>query len=202
MTGHETTTTCCRCRCGSGAPTSATRILMDEHRVIERVLDALEEKLRREPRVCRRFVTDAIDFFRNFADGCHHHKEEDELFPVLESAGIPRVGGPIGCMLHEHDEGRRLIRRMEEHLDAASQGEPRADAVVRSAAADYAHMLRFHIQKEDTILFRMADQVLGEEEQRLMLEAFDRAEHHNGDAGKHERYLKLAEKLHQEAFGA
>lgn len=183
-------------------PISATGILMEEHRVIERVLDALEARLACDDAVDREFIAQALDFFRNFADGCHHHKEEDELFPVLESAGIPRDGGPIGCMLEEHQEGRRLIRRIAEHLDAAATGDPRAEAVVRSAAADYIRMLRQHIQKEDNILFRWVDDVLGDEEQHLMIEAFDRAEQSNGNVGKHERYLHIADDLYRRAFGA
>lgn len=198
----QTKSSCC-CGCGpAGKPESATGILMAEHRVIERVLDALEHKLRRSLRVDGRYMSQAIDFLRNFADGCHHHKEEDELFPILESAGVARESGPIGCMLHEHDMGRRLIRRMTEHLDKAAQGDPEADGVVRTAAADYIQMLRLHITKEDNVLFRMFDDLVGQEEQRLMLEAFERAERHNGDAGKHERYLKLADALHREAFEA
>lgn len=198
----QTKSSCC-CGCGpKGKAESATGILMAEHRVIERVLDAMEEKLRRCARVDRRFMTQTLDFYRSFADGCHHHKEEDELFPILESAGVPREDGPIGCMLSDHDMGRFLIRTMAEHLDAAAGGDPDSDATFRSAAAEYARMLRLHIMKEDSVLFRMFDQLVGPEEQRLMLEAFDRAERHNGDAGKHERYLRLAEALHHEAFGA
>jgi len=173
---------------------------MDEHRVIERVLAALERKLERDSRVDGSFVGQALDFFRNFADGCHHHKEEDELFPVLESAGMPSAGGPIGCMLHEHDEGRRLVGRIAEHLDAAAQGDPRADGVVRAAATDYIRLLRFHIEKEDTILFRLADQILGEQVRGLMLAAFERRERETGDAGKHQRYLQLADSLYRQAF--
>ena len=30
----------------------------------------------------------AIEFFRTFADGCHHGKEEDCLFPKLQERGI------------------------------------------------------------------------------------------------------------------
>jgi len=170
---------------------------MDEHRVIERVLSALERKLECDPRVDSGFVGQALDFLRNFADGCHHHKEEDELFPVLETAG---VDGPIACMLHEHDQGRRLVSRIAEHLEAAGEGVPQAEAVVRAAATDYIRLLRFHIEKEDTILFRLADQILGEQAQGLMLAAFERRERETGDAGRHQRYLQLADSLYRQAF--
>lgn len=49
-----------------------------------------------------------LNFFRVFADLCHHGKEEQYLFPALEAAGIPRESGPAGVMLAEHAEGPRL----------------------------------------------------------------------------------------------
>ena len=98
--------------CGHHHCEKATEVLSDEHRVIERVL-AVIEKLTRAP------VKDsldnwkkALDFFRHFADQCHHLKEEKILFPVMEEHGIPRDGGPIGMMLTEHEEARGYVRAM------------------------------------------------------------------------------------------
>jgi hemerythrin-like domain-containing protein len=181
----------CSCSATGKRPTD---VLRDEHRVIERVLDATEKQVH-SGRIDRRFFVEALDFFRNFADGCHHAKEEDELFPVLESAGIPREGGPIGCMLHEHEEGRAFLRRVSDHLDRAVMGDAAAAKEVRDAATGYIRLLRQHIQKEDDVLFVMAEHALGSEEQRLLKQAFDRAETAGGDVGKHERYVALADDL-------
>ncbi len=178
---------------------SPTQVLKDEHRVIEKVLDAMERALRQDA-VDRSFFEKALDFLRNFADGCHHAKEEEELFPVLEASGIPREGGPIGCMLKEHEEGRSLVRMIADHLEAATGGDRTAVGAVRQAAANYIELLRQHIQKEDTVLFVVADQTLGPEEKKSMLTAFDHAEQTGGDVGKHERYVALADELSQWAF--
>jgi hemerythrin-like domain-containing protein len=169
------------------------QVLKNEHRVIERVLDALERRLSMP--VDAEFFHKTIDFLRNFADGCHHAKEESELFPVLESAGIPREDGPIGCMLDEHQRGRMLIRTMADNVEAAERGNPSAAALVRSAATAYIGLLRQHILKEDNVLFVMADHVLGPEEQDLMREAFRRADGAHACASKHQRYVELAEEL-------
>ncbi len=40
------------------------------------------------------FFPKVVDFIRNFADRCHHGKEEDNLFPAMEKRGIPRQAGP------------------------------------------------------------------------------------------------------------
>lgn len=140
-----------------------TEILSQEHRVIEGMLNRLEERIAAaeagEP-FPRPFFEEALDFFRNFADGCHHAKEENLLFPRMKERGVPEHGGPIGVMLAEHDQGRAYLKAVRENLDAAAQGSPDARAVVFANATAYIGMLRLHIHKEDNILFRIAQMVL------------------------------------------
>lgn len=140
-----------------------TETLSQEHRVIEARLDALEEQIRLadagQP-FPRRFFDEALDFFRNCADGCHHAKEENLLFPRMKERGVPERGGPIGVMLAEHDQGRACLKAVRENLDAAERGDPEARRQVFGNAASYIELLRQHIYKEDNILFRMANMVL------------------------------------------
>lgn len=186
----------CTCACSLGSP---TEILRGEHRVIERVLTALE-RFAAQDRIDAGAVNHAIDFLRQFADGCHHAKEENELFPRLEAAGIPREGGPIGCMLDEHMEGRALIRRMAENVEAAARGNADAQRTLRTAVAGYVNLLRQHIWKEDHVLFELADRTLSADDQKSLLGGFDRTEQMEANAGKHERYLRLADELHQRSL--
>jgi hemerythrin-like domain-containing protein len=140
-----------------------TEILSQEHRVIENRLDAVEDRIRATPAgepFPRVFFDEALDFFRNFADGCHHAKEENLLFPRMKERGVPEAGGPIGCMLAEHEQGRAFLRGVRENLDAAEVGSREARQRVFDNAAGYIELLRQHIQKEDQILFRMARMVL------------------------------------------
>src|SRR3989337_556391 len=83
-----------------------TEVLGDEHRVIERVLAAVEKLLAAAPAPSLSHWKKVLDFISNFADQCHHLKEEKLLFPAMEAQGIPRDGGPIGGMLMEHGAGR------------------------------------------------------------------------------------------------
>lgn len=183
--------TSCGCSCKTGSPIES---LKAEHRVIERVLDATEQMLA-DGRIEAAYFTPMIDFVRNFADGCHHAKEEDQLFPALERAGIPRTNGPIGCMLDEHVQGRALIREIEANLAGAERGESMPAARLRSAAEHYIALLRQHIQKEDQVLFMMAERVLDSHEKAQLGHAFDETEHSAANAGKHERYLRIADDL-------
>ncbi len=176
--------------------------LVHEHRVIELVLKGLEglaRRAEREHRLDRGQAEKALEILRNFADRCHHGKEERNLFRVLEARGVPREGGPLGVMLHEHDLGRSHLQEMGQALPAAAEGE--AEAIHRFAqhAAAYAALLRQHIQKEDGVLYPMAERVLGEEDDARLLEAFDAIEREEIGEGVHERYHQWAHELAEEA---
>jgi hemerythrin-like domain-containing protein len=181
--------------CGHHPSDSATALLSDEHRVIERVL-AVVEKLAAVP-VEGRLDSwkQALDFIRHFADGCHHLKEEKVLFPAMEEHGIPRDGGPIGMMLTEHEEGRGYVRTMMAALTLAeARNEAAKDTLLKNARA-YLRLLREHIQKEDEILFRIADDVIPPDEQKELLRSFEEHEAKEMGTGVHEKYLKLVEEL-------
>lgn len=182
---------------GSGHQESdgPTQLLSNEHRVIERVL-AVVEKLTAVPiDESLGIWKKALEFIRNFADQCHHLKEEKVLFPAMEAHGIPREGGPIGMMLLEHEEGRGYVRSMlaaVERLEAKDRGAQ--ESLLRNAKA-YLRLLKEHIQKEDEILFRMADEVIPKEMQKQLLNTFEEYEIQEMGAGVHEKYLRVAQEL-------
>jgi hemerythrin-like domain-containing protein len=172
----------------------ATEALSAEHRVIETVLDALEKLARTAESSALTDWAKAIDFLRNFADKCHHLKEETLLFPALEERGIPRESGPIGMMLAEHEAGRGYVRAMAAALDAAAR-DSGARRILRNEAAAYIRLLREHITKEDEVLFQMADNVLSAEEQQKLLRDFEEHESREIGVGFHEKYLGIARAL-------
>jgi hemerythrin-like domain-containing protein len=175
-----------------------TQILSGEHRVIDQVVSCLEAIVRDAKSAAKLDelpARDAVAFFRNFADRCHHGKEEVYLFPALEAKGFPREGGPTGVMLREHDEGRSHVRGMDQNIAAAAAGEPAALKQFIDHAESYIALLREHIYKEDNILFQLAERTLSDEEQKTLLAAFQTAEAEEMGHGSHEKYLKLARDL-------
>jgi hemerythrin-like domain-containing protein len=179
----------------------ATNILMDEHKVIERVIAALEtaaSRLGSGPTVRPGFFIDASEFIKGFADGCHHKKEEGVLFPAMEAAGVPRDGGPIGAMLSDHEAGRLFNRNMRAAAERLAAGDQSAGAEIERNALGYARLLRQHIMKENMVLFPMADRVIPVGKQSEVAEAFEHIEHEETGAGVHEKYLALAEALERE----
>jgi hemerythrin-like domain-containing protein len=126
-----------------------------DHRAIEAVIERLAAAVRgADDETAFALGAFGLDFFRKFADACHHTKEEQVLFPLLEARGIPKRGGPIGMMLHEHSEGRQLLADLDAALVARDR--PRFD----HAAGTYCALLRAHISKERGVLFPMGARAL------------------------------------------
>jgi hemerythrin-like domain-containing protein len=182
------------CGCAHNAE-KPTEILSDEHRVIERVLSGLEQLTKLPIADSLEHWRKALDFFRHFADQCHHFKEERVLFPALEEHGIPREGGPVGMMLQEHEEGRAHVMSMIAAIELLETGNAAAQDSLLNHAKEYLTLLREHIQKEDDILFRMADEVIPHDEQREILKRFEAHEAEEMGACAHEKYLKIAAEL-------
>lgn len=179
----------------------ATEQLVEEHNVIERllaVLQATATKLERGDDLAPEVLERELDIIRNFADRCHHRKEEGSLFPLMEKHGIPREGGPIGVMLIEHDKGREYVRQMIDAVRSYAAGDKVAGRDFAAAARAYAQLLSQHIYKENNILYPMANRVLGRQEHKELTERFEQIEAEEIGAGKHHEYLHSVEQLEKE----
>ncbi len=175
-----------------------TQILSSEHRVIEIVLDSLEQMIdrsRASRSLERETAEQFVDFIRTFADGCHHGKEENHLFAALEIKGASRESGPVGVMLHEHQLGRDYVSQMSANIPAAASGDKVALQIFLLNAANYVQLLRAHILKEDQILFPLADSLFSEDEYDKINTDFDHVESHHMGEGTHQKYLNLAKSL-------
>ncbi len=159
-------------------PSTATGMLRDEHQLILKVVDVLDEALQSssggETSLDFDVIDGCISFFRLFADACHHGKEEDLLFPELIEQGMPGDEGPIAVMLEEHRLGRHFVRGMAQAAPAARTGEEQAEASLRANADDYMELIRAHIGKEDGILFEIADNLVVGEVCRTLCADYDR----------------------------
>jgi hemerythrin-like domain-containing protein len=179
-----------------------TDILKNEHKAIILMLEVIESvsrELEAGEKVPAEHLDKIVDFIRGFADRCHHAKEEDLLYPAMEKTGMPRQGGPIGVMLIEHTEGREYVRKMKEAAEKYAAGDKKAGPRFAENARGYAALLSQHINKEDNILYPIADARLSPQVQAGLEKEFERVEEEVIGAGKHEEYHRLLEKL-QKAY--
>lgn len=154
----------------------ATELLMEEHAVIREGLVALEAVAvhvgarRGDPPAGAAELLALLD---EFAEQAHHAREEELLFPALAEAGARVAALPLEVMRREHAHGRNLLRVLRESLPGLGR-----DAGARRRFLDAAELYRDHllqhIQKEDQVLFRIAEQLLDPEAARALDAAFER----------------------------
>ncbi len=172
--------------------------LKQEHQgilLMLRVLDKVVEKLESGEEGGLEHLEQIVEFLRIFADRCHHGKEEELLFPAMEKRGVPREGGPIGVMLMDHEEGRGYIRGMANALVMHKTGDPSALKEFAKNARGYIGLLTQHINKEDQVLFPMAQRILPPDVQTELSRGFEKIETERIGEGTHENFHKLLEKL-------
>jgi hemerythrin-like domain-containing protein len=176
----------------------ATQQLKDEHEGIRLMLNIMEticNDLERGKELNINHFGKILDFIKGFADKCHHGKEEDVLFPCLVNHGMSKEGGPIAVMLHEHKLGRDHIKSLSSAFEELKGGNKPATKNIISSTRSYIELLRNHIEKENNILFMMADKVLDEKEQSIVFEDFEKLEIEKICQGKHEEYHNLLKEL-------
>lgn len=175
-----------------------TELLKHEHKIILMVLEAAEREVNSisvNRKVNSEKIIKMLDFFRNFADKCHHAKEENHLFNMMNMKGMPSESGPIFVMLKDHDEGHKRLRAVADSISPAEAGDAGAVIRIRENLSAYIEMLRAHIQKEDNVLYPMADNMFSRKDQDELSAAFEKVEKEEIGTGVHEKYHALAHEL-------
>ena len=154
--------------------------MMQEHDLIVQVLaslQAMSDKLAAGGDIPRQDIADFGRFFRDFADKCHHGKEEDRLFVKMMEIGFPKDSGPLAVMFSEHDAGRREVRGLLAVGNGSGPLSSAEKAKVLNYVGEFVPLLYAHIQKENNVLYPMAQNSIPPEEFEQLdasCEAFDR----------------------------
>ena len=150
---------------------TATQNLENDHVYIIRLIDVMEKMV-------LNCATDTahlelvVNLIKTYADGFHHAKEEQVLFPLLEEKGFSKVHGPVAVMLHEHVEGREFVKGISQRIDVYKAGNVSALPEIYQYMQGYVDLLREHINKENNVLFKLADKALSSDEQLELLNKF------------------------------
>jgi hemerythrin-like domain-containing protein len=178
---------------------TATQNLEDDHVHILHLIEIME-LITHKNTVDVAHLDTIVQIIREFADGQHHAKEEQLLFPLLVEKGFSTENGPVAVMLHDHVQGREFVKEMTENILLMKNGNQDALQNVFSNMLGYSDLLKNHITKENNVLFRMADQVISQSEQDQLLHEFKQIElGNNNDISKIE-YADEIKKL-QEFYG-
>ncbi|BEQ13547.1 hemerythrin domain-containing protein [Desulfoferula mesophila] len=170
--------------------------LMHEHRLIERMTDLIRKQAElvqggAEPEA--KLIADAVEFFRVYADRCHHGKEEDLLFRELSHKKLPpELSAITDELIQEHKQGRAMVKSLyEANLAHVQSGDGAQELVglLQKLAAFYPR----HIEKEDKRFFFPIMEFFSRQEMDQMLQdfyEFDRKLIHDFFRAKVESYEK------------
>ncbi len=154
---------------------TATTNLKNDHMHILHLLRLMSNMVKTSDSEISHIET-VVDLVKNYADKFHHAKEEDLLFPLMSHKGFSKNHGPIAVMLHEHELGRRYLKGIQDSIPLFINGEKSALQKIYENMNAYIELLSNHIDKENNILFRMADDILDENEQQNLLKKFKEIE--------------------------
>ncbi|MDF2537504.1 MAG: hypothetical protein K0S76_525 [Herbinix sp.] len=177
------------------------RLMMEEHQYILRMLTVVRKacyRILKGEAINYEDFDRMIDFIRNYADAHHHGKEEKLLFNEM----VEHLG-PLGNklithgMLVEHDFGRLYMKELKEAMDRVQNGDDISKLDVIANAISYTHLLKRHIEKEDSVVYTFAERQLSKEILDKVNEKTAEFETSALKQGTQEQYLNLLKSLEE-----
>ena len=176
----------------------ATNLLRAEHASIAdmlKILSIFAVKARAGLKFDKTQARKIVEYLLFFVDKTHQAKEEQILFPELIKAGMARSGGLLGMMLHEHEWSRGYIDDMGLALEADDHES------FATAAENAIELMTSHYDREDKVLFSIADEVLPAEKQEEISRQFRSAEPGRAGPGIHEFFHRFLNDLQYQYLG-
>jgi len=170
-----------------------TESLKTEHRIIEKILgamDSLVEALQKDYDVPVELIRETVTLIRECADLYHHTKEDLLLFPFLNNIGANGLRATIQKFSEDHVQNRSYYRSILRGADKIEQGDNSGKKIVIEAARSFSTALRRHIQKEDRGLFPAIEKKLKDSQKRKlweMLEEYEDRRHGQPDLDEFEQ---------------
>jgi hemerythrin-like domain-containing protein len=156
------------------------------------IMEKIAKKLHKGEEIKRKHLNKIVEFLKNFADKCHHGKEENILFPELAKKSSNKK--LVNELLGEHKVGRDYIRGIAESLEKYKPGNPDAIHIAINAEG-YIKLLTEHIRKENIALFPTVNKQLSKKLQEEIEERFEKLEKEVIGVGKHEEYYGWLKEL-------
>ena len=150
--------------------------LMIEHRLIEKMLRIIENKLKiaeKEHIIDPYFIDIAVDFIRIYADRTHHGKEEDILFRNLRDKRLSEKDQKLmNELIEEHIFGRKTTKALVEANTHYRNGDKSSLTQIVEYLKTLIDFYPKHIKKEDDVFFPSSRSYFSDQEDQAMLAEF------------------------------
>lgn len=177
---------------------TAVESLTEEHGTILEVIEYLEQaaiRVERGEPVDLGSVMEIVELCELCVHVVHVTKEEQALFPLLESRGLGRDVTVVAALLAQHQTGGAFLRELRAAVTRALGGEASAGRDVVTWARDYAGLVREHIRIEDQYFYSLASRALRPEDDEALRARFSRIESSMAGRGERARCGELLDRL-------
>ena len=143
----------------------AIQMLFEEHSKIVNAIDSINRikpMIQSNPNQFYELTTELLHFFRKYADGYHHHKEEIILFPLMNKKNELLAEGVVAEMFSQHEEFREIISNIEKSLNEQNF------EISHKLLVEYTDALLDHIAVENEEVFMIAESLLTDAELEKM----------------------------------
>lgn len=175
------------------------RIMVEEHENIRRMLKVarnISYEVMTEGDFNIDDIPKIIDFIRVYADQHHHGKEEDILFETMNKKldKLAKSGALTGMYI-EHDLGRLYMGNLEDAVGKFREGKDDARLDIIANLITYADLLERHIEKENTAMYRFAEEMLSDDSKSYIEDECEKVEGQARAEGLQDKYIAILEEL-------
>jgi len=143
----------------TSAPSIALRLLLEDHKTLCTVIEALEVRL---PEVARRdpetldLLANLIDYIAEYPDQVHHPREDRIIERLIDKGLTPSERIIVELTVAQHAELAAATARMETDIDALLSKQHDAGVQFDHDARIYLAMQKEHMRREEQQLFPVA----------------------------------------------
>ncbi len=141
--------------------------LMDEHRVIERLVDILDkiiEGMENGVKVSPELLMTNIGMLMECANEYHGGKEEDVIIPYLEETGKTELKAALVSFSNEYDACLKYISNIFGVMEVYASGDLGVAGKIVENGRKFIEVVRPIFAKEDEAVFKVLKQGLSKEE--------------------------------------
>jgi hemerythrin-like domain-containing protein len=141
------------------------------------ILDILCNSIISKKTFPKKDVAFLLEYFDIVSNKCHHKKEENVLIPALKNTYLSKNSNYVSTLLLEHQIDGELIYKLDKYAsDIVEHDTLSATSLFISHAHEYIDLLDSHMLKENSILFKFADEYCTEQQCNKMLKDFKKIE--------------------------
>ena len=153
-----------------------TENLINEHKKINELLDIMSKialKIKSKDVFYPNDVEEVVKYLINIIENSHHGKEDDVFYPELISSGIPKETAPLSIINYEHIISVNYLKDISSCVVNCKIGNDFSGELLADSLTNYVIAIKNHIQREEEIVFPIANEVFSIEKQNEILQRFE-----------------------------